>query len=131
MPPPEDTLLADGEPLLLVRVLQMNRQPDEKSPMGRAYLTVGGARRLVIPTDAVSPEFKVLIFPFRKGQSLPKTTWDEKFTTLTVEAGGARDVFTFTSSMESKSNFTLVRQQAGKQSLLANLTAPAPAIPDH
>ena len=130
VPPSEDSLLADGEPLLLVRVLQMNCQPDEKSPMGRAYITVGGARRLVIPTDAVSPDFKVLIFPFRKGQSLPKTKWDEKFTTLTVETGGASDVFTFFPSPEGKSNFTLMRQQAGKQTALAKLTAPVPAIPN-
>ncbi len=40
--------------------------------------------KLHITSQSVSPDFKILLFPYREGQPLPATTWSTDHTTATV-----------------------------------------------
>jgi hypothetical protein len=90
-----------GEPELLVRLLRCHRtgaapatagyldynifyanELKTEKPMAKKTNTV---RTLVLPADAVSPEYVVLLFPFRAGEELPKTTLSANEKTLRVE----------------------------------------------
>lgn len=94
-----------GDRQLLVRILQKNDpaqpldfasrpsvrletferrdtlQPGETGLGGRTF---GLDKRLVIPSRAVAPEFKILIYPHRVGDPLPVTTWSDDRSRLTI-----------------------------------------------
>ncbi len=81
-----------GTPELLVRVLEkqgVNPNPDE----GLAYVVHDPAgARLVIPTQAVNPEFKVMLYAFHYGQGpLPQTSWSDGHKNLSINIGQQRD----------------------------------------
>ncbi|MEI6751867.1 MAG: hypothetical protein WCK78_01745 [Paludibacter sp.] len=86
----ENTNTPAGQPMLLVRVLNckttnntINPTIDELMPAANSKeLRV---RRLIIPADAVSPDFKIMLFPYRQGDSLPKTTWSKPNSSLNVQ----------------------------------------------
>ena len=40
----------------------------------RFFLQLG--RRLVLPSRSVEPRYRILLFPFREGESLPVTQWE-------------------------------------------------------
>jgi hypothetical protein len=78
-----------GQPMLLVRVLQAN-QPKMKAFQDNLKLetvefikhddshqfagrSMGVGKRLVIPSRSVAPDYKVFIYPFRHGENLPET----------------------------------------------------------
>lgn len=101
-----------GDRLLLVRILQVNdpalardfsRRPSVRletferkdtlvpdSPGLSGSRSFGLDKRLVIASRSVAPDFKVLLFPFRMGDPLPVTEWNEDRTRLVIEAGGQR-----------------------------------------
>ena len=100
-----------GDRQLLVRVLEMNdpklvrdfqgrpsirletfERKDTLGPDGRSF---GMDKRLVIASRSVAPSYKILLFPHRKGEALPVTTWNEDKTKLTIEVGGRKDEFAF------------------------------------
>ena len=81
-----------GTPKLLVRVLGM-QQPrfPEQTPNPSvetvefvkhddthqfAGRSMGMGRRLVLPSRSVEPRYRILLFPFREGESLPVTQWE-------------------------------------------------------
>lgn len=107
-----------GQPMLLVRVLQ--RELAATQGQGEPCIEEQKAkktttRRLVIPADAIAPGFKVLLYPHRQGDPLPKTTWDDKRTTVTVELGGVKDQVTFSPSAAGKTNVAITRSEKGKE----------------
>jgi hypothetical protein len=66
---------------------------------------------LDITTDAVAPGFRVLLYPFRTGTPLPKTTWDGDV--LMVEHGnGSTDRISFT---KEQSGWTKIRMLDSSQ----------------
>lgn len=80
--------VTEGEPMLLVRVLNRNgepiapeivERPNQNNP--KKYPRV---RRLVIPSQSPSPDFKVLLYPHRLGDPLPETKWNADRTAVTV-----------------------------------------------
>lgn len=76
-----------GQPMLLVRVLQRDGSPADPvidTIPGDAKTRAGPVRRLVIPTRAVEPNFKVLLFPHRHGEPLPVSAWDAGRSALRV-----------------------------------------------
>ncbi|WP_297508569.1 hypothetical protein [uncultured Caulobacter sp.] len=93
---------AKGTPMLLVRVIDMAKPAvPEESPninlqtleylktddthqfAGRSF---GVGKMLVIPNRGAAPGYRVLLYPFRQGEPLPKTTWDGH--ALVVERAG-------------------------------------------
>jgi hypothetical protein len=56
-------------------------------------------RRLFIDrNNVVTPDYKVLLFPFSTGGALPATSWDASKTVLTVQVGNQIDTITFDES---------------------------------
>ncbi len=92
--PPLTPSLADpskiptGQPMLLVRFLNLNNtEPDKIAteaktptiledavPPNSSGHAANRVRRLAVPVRAVSPDFKVLLFPYHQGDVLPITT---------------------------------------------------------
>lgn len=66
-------------------------------------------KRLVIPSRAVSPDFKVLLFAHRVGEALPMTRWNASHTTLSVEWGDQKDEYVFQQGSDGRTRFSLSR----------------------
>ena len=115
----------EGDRLLLVRVLNRNvpadfhayqshpslrletfEKKDTLTPEGRSF---GPDRRLVVPSRAVAPDFKVLLFPHRAGDPLPVTTWDGGKTEFTLEWGDQKDEFAFLPGVDGRTRLRLRR----------------------
>ncbi len=71
--------------------------------------------KLHITANCVSPEFKILLFPFRKDTALPTTTWNADHTTVTVAWPDQSDVITFS---PDKNGRTLVKIKRDSAELL-------------
>ena len=105
-----------GDPQLLVRVLEStesaipNMEPNPRletfeniktEDMHQFYLrTMDIAKRLVLPSRSVTPNFKVLLFPYLQGEETPKTLWNSSRTVLTVTWKDQKDIFTFTKASD-------------------------------
>ena len=103
---------ATGTRGLLVRVLRADGTPVQQATNSDGTATSGSSLayieklttvdsshsnyyRLVIQrTGVVAPNFRVLLFPFRTGDTLPATAWNGS--SLTVNIGSQADVFAFT-----------------------------------
>ena len=79
-----------GDPLCLIRVLWRNTDYGFPVPRLEHFQGYG---HVVIPAHSVSPEFRVLIYPYRMGDPLPKTTWNRDRTELTVQIKDQVDVY--------------------------------------
>ncbi len=118
-----DGTVTPGEPELLVRVLNVNRA--SAPTQGDAFLRDDKqAHVLDIPADAVSPDFKVLLYPFRQGDPLPVTAWNANRTAVTVTLGGVKDTVAFSAQPSSKTDVKVTR--AG--TVLADMSRPVPAL---
>lgn len=74
--------------------------------MGRSW---GTDRRLIIGSRAVAPNFKVLLLPMHAGDPMPKTTWNDDHTVLTIEVGGKTDTFSFQMGADGRNRITASR----------------------
>ncbi len=120
---PAGGAIPTGQPMLLVRVLNRNSQSDilpqivelPNSADPKKYAPI---RRLIIPADAVSPDFKVLLFPYRNGEALPQTVWNAKRDAVSVSLGAQTDSIAFAPSKSGKTNLRVARNTGGKTTLL-------------
>jgi hypothetical protein len=112
-----DASPADGNPMLLVRVIDVRRAPgtsvepptirmlpDATNPKNKTLV-----RGLVIPVDAIAPEFKVLLVPHRRGTALPRTTWDAARKTVTISWDGQEDAVAFAAAPSGKTDLLIRR----------------------
>jgi hypothetical protein len=116
---------AKGDRQLLVRVLAMNHEAgwhrtqarpsvrletiekkDTTAPDGRSF---GADKRLVIPTRAASPGYRILLFPHRAGDPLPATSWSSDGTELTIKLGDVTDSVRFDTGPDGRARVTLRR----------------------
>ncbi len=95
-----------GEPLLMVKVLNVNTETELPKP---AFEYSATWPRIVIPARTKSPDYRVLIYPFREGDPQPVTTWSEDKSRLTVRIGEQEDQFDFQKADGGRSIFTLAR----------------------
>ena len=57
------------------------------------------SRRLFVDRDnVIEPKYKILLFPYGVGDTLPITSWNSTFSTLTVKVGTQVDTITFDST---------------------------------
>ena len=112
---------ANGLPRLLVRDVSaqattgqpnivIDDRPSVATPTAASNLTYGvdnnsgqfshfPTRRLFIDrNNVVTPDYKVLLFPFSTGGALPATSWNASKTVLTVQVGSQTDTITFDES---------------------------------
>lgn len=110
------TLRGDASPAeLLVRVLaaeglgepRIDSLPNASDPQ-----KYGPVRRLVIPADAVAPDFKVLLYPHQPGAPLPTTTWDAARTAVAVDFPDQSDRLGFARAASGKTNLRISRGEA-------------------
>jgi hypothetical protein len=86
--------------------LETFEKKDTTTRDGRSF---GTDKRLVIASRAVSPRFKILLFPLRAGDPLPSTTWNAAHDQLTIEFSGRRDEFNFTLSADGRTRLAAQR----------------------
>jgi hypothetical protein len=102
---------------LLVRVLQAS-QLNMDQPASVAILSVLNPpqknmqlNKLHIPSQSVSPDFKMLLFPYKSGQELPSTTWSADHRTVTVAWKDQSDQITFSPGNDGRTRLKIVRNQ--------------------
>ncbi|MCX6307349.1 MAG: chitobiase/beta-hexosaminidase C-terminal domain-containing protein, partial [Bacteroidia bacterium] len=81
-----------GDPLCLIRVLWRNS--DYGFPVPR-FEKFQGFNQVVIPALSVSPEFRILVYPYKFGDPVPVTSWNDNHTELTVTIKDKTDVYHF------------------------------------
>jgi hypothetical protein len=109
--------LKPGEPAMLVRVLACAGRPlVELSQRQNQNL-------LSVRTQAVSPDFKVLLHTFRMGDALPVTRWDVGRQNLAIEFPEQKDRVSFRPGTAGNTHFRINR--AGKD-LIKLEREPAP-----
>ena len=106
------------QPMLLVRVINRNTKKDETNSAAadptiveiapRPKTVESHVRKLVIPADAVSPDYKVLLFPYRNGDSLPETAWNNRKGTLDVKWVDQKNKLQFLTKTDGSTRVSLV-----------------------
>jgi len=122
-----------GDPVLLIRVLDMNSTTNTAPYILPASTTNTRADAyrpmLIIPADSTAPNFKVLLFAYNQGDTLPTTTWTgthaatEGVTSVTINMPTYTDVVTFSPAASGKTDINIVR---GGQQILNMNTPIAP-----
>jgi hypothetical protein len=105
--------IVKNSPMLLVRVLQCEQTADHSPAMGLAYIAADSTRRLVIPSESVDPQYKMLLYPYRQGEKVPKTTLEHD--KLSVDFGDYQDEATLSRGASGKTDFSLTRESHGKE----------------
>jgi len=113
------TKFEKGEPLCLIRILWRNTDFGFPTPR---FEKLEGYNQVTIPAHAVSPEFRVLIYPFKYGEPIPKTSWNKERTELTVQLKNQTDVYHFGQTDGGRT--VLQMERDGKQ-VLASEAKPA------
>lgn len=85
-------ILQKGEPLCLVRVLWRNTNYGFGVPSLQHFQ---GYTLINIPANSISPDFKVLVYPYKYGDPLPTTEWNQDRTQLTVAFKEQNDMYQF------------------------------------
>jgi len=106
---PEDTRK------LLVCVLECNTDRRREGSIGRVEQYMGNVRwgaahkRLVIPAWTTSPDYKILLYPHRKGQALPQIAWNRQRTEATVAWKDQRDTIRFEPGPDGRTVMSIYR----------------------
>jgi hypothetical protein len=117
------TIIPKGEPLCLVRVLWRNSPYGFPVPRFERYQ---GYNQIVVPAISKSPEFKIMIYPYRYGDPVPVTSWNENRTELTVSIKDVKDVYHFAQSDGGRTVCSLMRN--GTQVLTSKASPARPTI---
>ena len=112
-----------GDRLLLVRVLDLGhpaqtrdyharpsarletferRDTLDPGPDGLGGRTFGLDKRLVIASRSMAPDFKILLYPHRQGDPLPKTAWNDDRSRLTITTPGGQQTLTLSRSGDNR-----------------------------
>ena len=119
LPPTIDagTTIPSGQPMLLVKLLQRSTEPSRPAadpvivelPNASNAAKYGSIRRLVIPADEVSPNFKVILLPYRQGAAVPRIAWDKTRSVATVRSGDSTDTIMFSPAKSGKTDVKILR----------------------
>lgn len=123
----------NGDPMLLVRVLDLGIPEQEKNydtvPSIRLETfekrdtynnthplykqdgagSYGLDRRLIIPSRSIEPRFKVLLIPYRYGETLPEISFDPQTQQAILNWGNNSDTFNFIKQDNGKTSVELYR----------------------
>lgn len=112
-----------GDPLCLIRVLWRNTDYGFPVPRFERYQ---GYNEVVIPAHSVSPEFRVLVYPYKFGEPVPVTSWNEDRTELTVKIKNKTDVYHVGKSDGGRTVLTL--EQNDKTVLKSDIKPARPVL---
>ncbi len=100
----------NGEPLLYIEVLNRNTA-DEHPHAG--FEVVDNWPMIVVPAHTAAPGYKVLVYPYKHGEPVPSTEWNEDKTKLVITIGDQNDTYVFAEAAEGRTVYTMTRD--GKQ----------------
>ena len=125
---PRDTLTGKikprkGDPLCLILVLWRNTDYGFPVPRFEKYQ---GYNQVVVPAQSVSPEFRILIYPYKHGEPLPKTNWNTDRTELTIQIKDKKDVYRFGKTDGGRTVLEMNRE--GKQVLTSDAKPARPIL---
>ncbi len=101
-------LFKKGDPLCLIRVLWRNA--DYGFPVPRLE-QIQGYNLVTIPSKSVSPEFRVLVYPFKYGDPMPITNWNIDRTALDIQIKGQQDHYQFSSTEGGRTVLSMKRNE--------------------
>jgi hypothetical protein len=103
---------------LMVRVLNADGLIDPKTPASIEKYELPNPpqkdipiQRLEIASHSVAPNFKVLLFPYRKGEELPVTSWSADHQTVTVAWNDQADQINFKPGADGRTRLAITRGQ--------------------
>ncbi len=108
-----------GDPLCLIRVLWRNSDYGFPVPRFERYQ---GYNEVVIPARTVSPEFRIMVYPYKFGEPTPKTSWNNDRTELMVQIGKKTDVYHFGKTDGGR---TVLTMETGGKKVLSSDAKPA------
>lgn len=105
---------------MLVRVLNQSDYVKGTAPAVKveqhAYVGSDGKNysvyRLAITSTAVSPDFKILVFPFSGQEALPLTTWSSNKTTLRVDFNDEHTTLSLINNTTGSTSVQLIKTTA-------------------
>lgn len=112
-----------GEPALLIRMLQAKGDPQPP-----VFKEIDHQKILTLSTKAESPDFKLILYPFKGGEPLPETKWNVIKTDLDINFPDQKDSIAFTPSATGKTDFTIKRD--GAEIIAVNTPIPKLNDPD-
>ena len=115
--------LKPGEPAFLVRMLSCKGRV-----MSAELSTRANQNLLSIRTQAISPDFKVMLHAFRAGEPMPTTEWNTARDAVTISFPGQRDIVRFAPDSSGKTHVSIER--AGKPLLDLKRDPAPPADPE-
>lgn len=116
-------ILKKGDPLCLVRVLWRNSPYGFPVPRFERYQ---GYNQVVVPAISESPEFKILVYPYRYGDPMPVTSWNKDRSELTLTIGKVTDVYELAQTDGERTVFVMKRN--GKETLSSGATPARPML---
>jgi hypothetical protein len=136
-----ELMVKEGDPLCLVRVLWRNSPYGYPLPrlqrtgnhivrkvVGKINSTdrLETFSSLCIPAVSTSPEFRIMIYPYRHGEPMPTTKWNADRTQLTVKLGENVDRYDFAQTDGGRTVFSMARNQ--EPALQTAATPPRPVL---
>lgn len=101
--------LKKGDPLCLIRVLWRNTEFGFPVPKFEKFQ---GYSLVTVPARSVSPEFRILVYPYQYGDPLPITIWNKDRTTLAVTINDQRDVYNFATTDGGRTVLSMKRNDS-------------------
>ena len=100
---------ASGNRRLLVRVLNNNGAISNTVPgySDAGAYALSGLNRLMVESNSVDPQFKVLLFAYNNGDSLPITTWNNDKSRLYVYNKGVTNTIAFSLNSAGRTTISL------------------------
>ncbi len=115
--------LKKGDPLCLIRVLWRNTEygfPVPKLEKFQGYSLVN------VPARSVSPEYRILVYPYQYGDPLPVTTWNKDRTELEIKIKDQKDIYNFDTTDGGRTVLSMKRNN--NLALSSNSKPPRPEI---
>ena len=112
-----------GDPLCLIRVLWRNTEYGFSVPK---FEKLQGYSLVTVPARAVSPEFRILIYPYKFGEPVPQTIWNKDRTELQVQIKEQKDTYHFAQTEGGRTVFSMKRN--GRNTLQSNAKPAKPVL---
>ena len=91
------------QPIPSVSMIEYKKTDDAHQFTGRS---MGMGTQVVVGSRSVEPDFLILLYPHRKGEELPVTSWNEDKTRLTISWKDQTDVWSLIAGKDDRRVFT-------------------------
>ncbi|MFP5039894.1 chitobiase/beta-hexosaminidase C-terminal domain-containing protein [Parasediminibacterium sp. JCM 36343] len=116
-------LFKKGDPLCLIRILWRNTDYGFPVPKLEKFQ---GYSLVTVPAHSISPEFRVLIYPYQFGDPMPKTEWNKDKSALSIEIKDQKDLYNFSQTDGGRTVLNMARN--GKSTLTSHAKPAKPNL---